>query len=350
MVIVHTEAQSTGIKVMENTRNNELKQTEYDEFFAEMYDETVNLVYSIVYKITNSQNDVDDIVQDVYAHAFARIDTLEALTLENFRPWVATIARNCAIDTLKKTRDISVESIEMLQSESLDSVNQSRFEHPDKLARLQERNALLYDAIQELPNDQQLCIVLFYFEDLSIKEIGEELNLNRNTVKSNLRYGKKKLAQILHEKTKDGTRVLGVFPIFSSYLLIRMLYQEGSSQRLKQRIVWGIGIGMVIVGATQLFSNVTSVPINPSVSEVADRRADELFACLDVSFAGHSGNGRVYAVPGTCFDSEGVENQIHITPNTQLRNHAFVEITITYQNDVSASVSATRKYLVNGLE
>ncbi|WP_159648762.1 hypothetical protein [Erysipelothrix aquatica] len=43
---------------MENTRNNDLKQTGYDVFFTEMYDETVSLVYSIVYKITNNQNDV----------------------------------------------------------------------------------------------------------------------------------------------------------------------------------------------------------------------------------------------------------------------------------------------------
>lgn len=335
---------------MENTRTNDLKQTEYDGFFAEMYDETVNLVYNIVYKITNNQNDVDDIVQDVYSSAFARIDTLEAPTLENFRPWVATIARNRAIDSLKKQRDISVESIEVLQSLSQDTANQRRFEHPDKLAMLQERNDLLYGAIQELPKDQQLCIVLFYFEDLSIKEIGEELNLNRNTVKSNLRYGKKKLAQVLHEKTQDGKRLLSVFPIFSSYLLIRMLHREGSSQHIQRRVVGGIGVGMVVMGMVYSFPKATSTASNPPISEVAGNSADELFSCLDVSFVGHSGNGHAYAKTGTCFNQERSETQVRIDPNTQLSNNSFVEITITYQNEVNESVSATRKYLVNGLE
>ena len=335
---------------MENTRTNDLKQTEYDGFFAEMYDETVNLVYNIVYKITNNQNDVDDIVQDVYSSAFARIDTLEAPTLENFRPWVATIARNRAIDSLKKQRDISVESIEVLQSLSQDTANQRRFEHPDKLAMLQERNDLLYGAIQELPKDQQLCIVLFYFEDLSIKEIGEELNLNRNTVKSNLRYGKKKLAQVLHEKTQDGKRLLSVFPIFSSYLLIRMLHREGSSQHIQRRVVGGIGVGMVVMGMVYSFPKATSTTSNPPISEVAGNSADELFSCLDVSFVGQSGNGHAYAKKGTCFDQERSETQVRIDPNTQLSNNSFIEITITYQNQVNESVSATRKYLVNGLE
>lgn len=51
----------------------------------------------------------------------------------------------------------------------------------------------IMDAIQNLPDEQKEVIMLYYFEDLSVKEIASDLNISENTVKSRLKYAREKL-------------------------------------------------------------------------------------------------------------------------------------------------------------
>ncbi len=53
----------------------------------------------------------------------------------------------------------------------------------------------LMDAIENLPDEQKEVIMLFYFEDLPIKEIAQDLNISESTVKSRLKYAKENLKQ-----------------------------------------------------------------------------------------------------------------------------------------------------------
>lgn len=51
----------------------------------------------------------------------------------------------------------------------------------------------LMENIENLPDEQKEVIMLFYFEDLTIKEIASDLKVSENTVKSRLKYAKEKL-------------------------------------------------------------------------------------------------------------------------------------------------------------
>lgn len=53
----------------------------------------------------------------------------------------------------------------------------------------------LVDLLDVLPNSQKEVIILFYFKDLSVQEISENLNLSESTVRSRLRLAKEKLKE-----------------------------------------------------------------------------------------------------------------------------------------------------------
>ena len=57
----------------------------------------------------------------------------------------------------------------------------------------------LYNAVDLLKNNYKTIIIMKYFNDLTIKEIGYTLNLSENTVKTNLKRAKEALFKILME-------------------------------------------------------------------------------------------------------------------------------------------------------
>jgi RNA polymerase sigma-70 factor (ECF subfamily) len=57
----------------------------------------------------------------------------------------------------------------------------------------------LYNAVDLLKNNYKTIIIMKYFNDLTIKEIGYTLNLSENTVKTNLKRAKEALFKILKE-------------------------------------------------------------------------------------------------------------------------------------------------------
>ena len=71
-----------------------------------------------------------------------------------------------------------------------------------KLARKHEQ-ALLLSALRQLPLDQQIALELFYWEDLSGKEIAEVLGVGTNTARSQLYRARQALAARVHELAKS---------------------------------------------------------------------------------------------------------------------------------------------------
>ncbi len=71
---------------------------------------------------------------------------------------------------------------------------------------LREEEKALYSAIEALPVKQRAVIVLYYYSQMSIKEIAKALGCMEGTVKSRLFHGKAKLKELLQESEKNGGR------------------------------------------------------------------------------------------------------------------------------------------------
>ena len=125
----------------------------------------------------------DDIAQDALVRAYVASGSF--LGRSKFRTWLFRIAYNCYIDNFRKKTPVRVdpESYEAQSIPSGDSAA-SRFRYQQ-----------LYQALERIPEKEKTALVLFYFEDRSIKEIAAIMDMPIGTVKYNLSVGRNHLKE-----------------------------------------------------------------------------------------------------------------------------------------------------------
>jgi len=153
-------------------------------------------VYGFQLKRTENENDAEDIAIQTFSKAFDKIDTFD----ENykFKTWLITISKNIHIDLIRKEKS-KVSGSFRSDEESMNQILDDSPSPEDKIITEQNLAKLLKD-IKKLKPDYQKVIHLRYFQELSYKEISEELKEPVNNVKVKLLRAKKLLAEIIKKK------------------------------------------------------------------------------------------------------------------------------------------------------
>ena len=116
-----------------------------------------------------------------------------------FNAWLFRIARNIIIDHYRsKGRKPVTESIDEPQSQSVATLKSSLLS-PEQMAGIQERETLLYNALQQLPDVQREAVLLKHIAGMSTAEIATMVETGVETVKSRLRYATSKLRTLLED-------------------------------------------------------------------------------------------------------------------------------------------------------
>ncbi len=163
------------------------------------FNDLLNLYWKDVYHFQlnkcNDEDEAEDITIKAFAKAFDKIDSFD----ENFQfnTWLFTISSNLYIDHLRKKKTETVSF-----NKSHKEIHRIVDEDPspsDKL--IQEQNlAQLKAYILQLKPHYQEVINLRYFQELSYKEMAQELNEPMNNIKVKLLRAKKLLAEIIISK------------------------------------------------------------------------------------------------------------------------------------------------------
>ena len=197
---------------------------------AEIYEQTSGAVYRVLkVLIKNDEDTVQDLLQDTYVKAFTRLDQLQDES--KLLPWLKTIANNSAKDWLKKCKPVLFtamagnegnEETEALSFE--ENIEADRIdENPELAMDEKEVRRLVMEILNQLPEDQRVVLGMFYYEDMSVKEIASILEVSDNTVKCRLNYGRKKVKELVLDLEKKGTKLYNVAPFtFFVYLLYRL--------------------------------------------------------------------------------------------------------------------------------
>ena len=127
----------------------------------------------------------DDIAQDALVRAYVASGSF--LGLSKFRTWLFRIAYNCYIDHCRRPHP------EQTPVDSPAVLHLPASEETDAGFRYQA----LYQALDRISEKEKAVIVLFYFEDRSIKEIASILGMPSGTVKYHLHVGRTHLKQLL---------------------------------------------------------------------------------------------------------------------------------------------------------
>lgn len=152
-----------------------------EELFLDVYEKYKNTVYSVIFNYVKNTDDTADLHQDVFISLLHQ--DMEFENEEHIKAWLIRVAANKCKNFLRSRKHIADEPI----SEEIPYFQQ------------QEDTELL-KMVFELPEKYRIPIHLFYYEDYSIKQIAEVLDIPEATVKIRLKRGREKLSKILRKE------------------------------------------------------------------------------------------------------------------------------------------------------
>lgn len=155
--------------------------------------------YVYLYQLKNiyNENDAEDITIQTFSKAFDKIDSFDEKY--QFNTWLIAISKNVHIDLLRKRKNkIQTQSNSDAIEEAIKIVDDAASPE-DKIIKEQNLEQLLKDIKQLKPKYQEV-IQLRFFQELSYKEISDNLGQPINNIKVKLLRAKKLLAEIIEKK------------------------------------------------------------------------------------------------------------------------------------------------------
>jgi len=147
-----------------------------EQAMATLYDRYSKVVYSVALRVLRDPASAEDVLQDVFLGVWRKPERFVSAR-GSLGGWLAVVARNRAIDTLRRKRP----------SEQVEEVFLAS---PFNLADEAERNTLMQRAraiILHLPLDQRKTLEMAYFDGLTHTEIAEITGDPLGTVKTRIR-------------------------------------------------------------------------------------------------------------------------------------------------------------------
>lgn len=156
----------------------------------EAFERLVNSVKTKLYKtgmaILKNDDDVCDAIQDTLISAFKYFDTLKEERY--FKTWITRILINKCYDIIKKNQKVSY-----LNKQAEVNENTAYYDEYKIDSRVEK-------ALCSIDSDLRTTTVLYYYDDFSIEEISDILNIPAGTVKSRLSRAREKLYDLLKEE------------------------------------------------------------------------------------------------------------------------------------------------------
>lgn len=152
-----------------------------DVFKHRMIEKYFDTVYRLALSQTQDKHKADDVLQEVFLRYIKTDKAFESE--EHIKAWLIRVTVNCCKSIylsswFKKTVPLTDDLV---------------FEIPEQ--------SDVYFAVAKLPQKYKAVIHLFYYEDLSVKQIAEYLKVKESTVKSQLHRGREMLKSMLKERS-----------------------------------------------------------------------------------------------------------------------------------------------------
>lgn len=152
-------------------------------------------LYRYAYRLCGCSADAEDLVQQVFVIACRKLDQVREP--QHVTAWLFTVLRSCFLKSCRKQRPVAAGGMELNLETVVD-----RAPPPAEIDREE-----LQQALDQLPDEYRLVVVMFYFEHCSYKEIAERLQLPIGTVMSRLARAKERLRASLADETTAGVRL-----------------------------------------------------------------------------------------------------------------------------------------------
>lgn len=164
---------------------------------SELYDELAPWVLGVAHRILSDADEAKEVLSDVFVQVWTRIHQHDPRR-GPLVPWVLSIARNRALDHLRRRRRWARKAERLGQEPAVaDSDATAGSEVAESSVPGWPVHRAVHEALAALPLEQRRAILLAHFEGLSHSEIAHRTGDALGTVKTRLRLAHQKLAQSL---------------------------------------------------------------------------------------------------------------------------------------------------------
>lgn len=181
--------------------------------FDKLYKLTSNDVWFTCVSLLKDEENAKDIMQETYITAFLKLNTLK--DEEKFCGWLTAIATNKSKNKLKGKVEYQIDDEVLIAKTETDELML-----PEEYINKAEKRKVLLQIIEDtLSFNQYQVVLMFYFNELSIAEIAQALEISEGTVKSRLNSSRAKMKTAIEDyENKSGDKLHGVVvvPFFTT--------------------------------------------------------------------------------------------------------------------------------------
>ncbi|MEC2074593.1 sigma-70 family RNA polymerase sigma factor [Metabacillus fastidiosus] len=148
---------------------------------------------TLAYSYTKNVETAKDIVQTVFIKCYQKLNTFQGKA--SIKTWLYRITINQCKDYLRSSYFRRVIPFGMRIKDNLESGNNT-----EEIVLRNNTKLQIEECIKRLSSKYRDVLILYYVQELSIKEIVQVLGISNNTVKTRLRRAKEKLLPIIYEE------------------------------------------------------------------------------------------------------------------------------------------------------
>lgn len=181
--------------------------------FDKLYKLTSNDVWFTCVSLLKDEENAKDIMQETYITAFLKLDTLK--DEEKFCGWLTAIATNKCKNKLKGKVEYQIDDEVLITEAETDELMLPE----EYITKAEKRKVLLQIMEDTLSFNQYQTVLMFYFDEMSISEIAQGLEISEGTVKSRLNSSRAKMKTAIEDyekKSGDKLHSVVVVPFFTT--------------------------------------------------------------------------------------------------------------------------------------
>ena len=187
-----------------------------DKELGQIYNEAYKSVYWTAMSLLKNEADAEDIVQDTFVALIESYDSIKDKS--KVTSWLKKTAANKCLDRIKlaKTDTMDEEFFDNVEAVPEDFL-------PDSIVESEDARKIVMNIINNsLSDDIRRTLILFYFDDMSIKEIAGALGVPEGTVSRRLNFARNKIKKEVEKYEKDNnTKLYAMAVPFLSQLFIK---------------------------------------------------------------------------------------------------------------------------------
>ena len=203
--------------------------------FAAIYDATSEEIYRTIRSMVRDEALALDIQQETYVHAFTHLDQLG--DPEKLLPWLRAISVNRTRSVLRKQSAVLFTDLPSDEEGWIPELPDLRPENlPEEALEQKETSRLIREILDDLTDSQRMLVGMYYYEQIPVTKIAQDLNLSPGTVKTQLARSRKKVESRIRWLEARGVKLYGLSPMPFLLALLKRLRPE---EKVEKKVLAG---------------------------------------------------------------------------------------------------------------